>query len=461
MKGFSLFNLFFLLEEIFKHPPAGGFFNVYPANKISKLRADFVTMNERILQKLEILADAAKYDVSCSSSGSSRKNKDKGLGNAEGMGICHAYTEDGRCVSLLKILLTNHCIFDCAYCVSRKSNDVKRAAFTVQEVVDLTINFYRRNYIEGLFLSSGIFSSPDDTMERLVRIARKLRTEENFNGYIHLKAIPGASEELMQEAGLYADRLSVNVEMPTEKSLALLAPDKKREDMIKPMKYLKGAIEANRDEKKTLQKVPLFAPAGQSTQMVIGATPENDFQILKLSDAFYRNMQLKRVYYSGYVPISNDNRLPAIGTPVPMIRENRLYQADWLLRFYGFGVDEIVSPDDPYLDMQIDPKLNWALKNLHQFPVDINRADLQLLKRIPGIGVQSAKKIAEARKFTRLTWDHLVKLNIASNRARYFVNLKIQDFQRKDFTPQQIRRFILQESVSKYAANHSPQLQMF
>jgi len=418
-------------------------------------------MNERILQKLEILADAAKYDVSCSSSGSSRKNKDKGLGNAEGMGICHAYTEDGRCVSLLKILLTNHCIFDCAYCVSRKSNDVKRAAFTVQEVVDLTINFYRRNYIEGLFLSSGIFSSPDDTMERLVRIARKLRTEENFNGYIHLKAIPGASEELMQEAGLYADRLSVNVEMPTEKSLALLAPDKKREDMIRPMKYLKGAIEANRDEKKSLQKVPLFAPAGQSTQMVIGATPENDFQILKLSDAFYRHMQLKRVYYSGYVPISNDNRLPAIGTPVPMIRENRLYQADWLLRFYGFGVDEIVSPDDPYLDMQIDPKLNWALKNLHQFPVDINRADLQLLKRIPGIGVQSAKKIAEARKFTRLTWDHLVKLNIASNRARYFVNLKIQDFQRKDFTPQQIRRFILQESVSKYAANHSPQLQMF
>jgi putative DNA modification/repair radical SAM protein len=420
-------------------------------------------MNERVLEKLSILADAAKYDVSCSSSGSKRKNENKGLGNAEGMGICHAYTEDGRCVSLLKILLTNHCIYDCAYCVSRKSNDVKRAAFTVQEVVDLTVNFYRRNYIEGLFLSSGIFKDPDYTMERLVLIARKLRTEHKFNGYIHLKTIPGASDDLIKEAGLYADRLSVNVEMPTEQSLALLAPDKKREDMIKPMKFLKNEIIANREEQKAIVKVKpqLFAPAGQSTQMVIGATPESDWQILKMSDGFYKHMHLKRVYYSGYVPVSNDNRLPAIGTPVPMVRENRLYQADWLLRFYGFGVDEIVSPDDPFLDMQIDPKLNWALRNLHQFPVDVNSADLELIKRIPGVGLQSAQKIWEARKFSKLTWDHLKKFNIAANRAKYFLNLKVHDFKPKDYTPEQIKNFILSASQTKYAANHSPQLQLF
>ena len=417
-------------------------------------------MNDRIQEKLSILADAAKYDVSCSSSGSKRKNDTKGLGNA-GNGICHTYTADGRCVSLLKILLTNHCIFDCAYCVSRKSNDVKRAAFTVQEVVDLTINFYRRNYIEGLFLSSGIFTNADYTMERLVRIAKKLRLEENFNGYIHLKSIPGASDELMTEAGKYADRLSMNIEMPTETSLKLLAPDKKREDMIKPMTFIKNAIIANRAEKPSRIKKPLFVPAGQSTQMVIGATPENDWQILKLSDGFYKHFNLKRVYYSGYVPISNDNRLPAIGTPVPMVRENRLYQADWLMRFYGFGVDEIVSPEDPFLDMQIDPKLNWALKNLHQFPVDINKADLSVIKRIPGIGLQSAYKIFEARKFTRLTWEHLKKFNIAANRAQYFVNLKIDAWQRKDYSAQQIKNFILSSGNSKFAANYSPQLSLF
>lgn len=305
--GQNIFNIYFYLRlDMWK--TCGG-----------KLLINLVILSmsvpARVLEKLSILADAAKYDVSCSSSGSKRSNDNKGLGNAEGMGICHAYTEDGRCVSLLKILLTNHCIFDCAYCVSRKSNDVKRAAFTVQEVVDLTINFYRRNYIEGLFLSSGIFKDPDYTMERLVLIARKLRTEEKFNGYIHLKAIPGASDELIKQAGLYADRLSVNVEMPTEQSLRLLAPDKKRDDMLRPMKYLKEEISVRHEARRASVKEPLFAPAGQSTQMVIGATPENDWQILSLSDAFYRVMKLKRVYYSGYVPISNDNRLPAVGTP--------------------------------------------------------------------------------------------------------------------------------------------------
>ena len=418
-------------------------------------------MNERVAEKLSILADAAKYDVSCASSGSKRENTNKGLGDAKGMGICHAYTEDGRCVSLLKILLTNNCIFDCAYCVSRKSNDVKRAAFTVQEVVDLTVNFYRRNYIEGLFLSSGIFHNADYTMERLVRIAKKLREEQNFNGYIHLKAIPGASDELLKEAGLYADRLSVNVEMPTEQSLLLLAPDKKREDVIKPMTFLKNEIIANREEKTVFKKAPLFAPAGQSTQMVIGATPENDWQILKLSNAFYKGMNLKRVYYSGYVPISTDNRLPAIGTPVPMIRENRLYQADWLLRFYGFSVDEIITKDDPFLDMQIDPKLGWALKNLDQFPVDINKADLEVLKRIPGIGIQSATKIWEARKFSTLSWDHLKKFNIAANRAKYFVHCKYNSLVQKEYTPLKIKQAILAQSQSKFKANYSPQITLF
>jgi putative DNA modification/repair radical SAM protein len=417
-------------------------------------------MGERIVEKLQILADAAKYDVSCASSGSSRKNESKGLGTT-GRGICHAYTEDGRCVSLLKILLTNHCIYDCSYCVSRRSNDIRRAAFTVQEVVDLTINFYRRNYIEGLFLSSGIFKNADYTMERLVRIAKKLRTEHNFHGYIHLKAIPGASNELLHEAGVYADRLSVNIEMPTENSLRLLAPDKKQQDLINPMKYLKKEIEQNFEEKKKFNKAPAFVPAGQSTQMVIGATPENDFQILWIADQFYKKMNLKRVYYSGYVPISTDNRLPAIGTPVPMIRENRLYQADWLMRFYGFRVDEIVSLQDPHLDADIDPKLSWALRNLNLFPIDINRADLQLIMRVPGIGVQSAKKICAARAFTKLNWEHLKKIGISYNRTRYFIICGSPTFDIKDLTASQIRQQILSAGSSKYRPNFSPQLKIF
>ncbi|MEO7522720.1 MAG: putative DNA modification/repair radical SAM protein, partial [Ferruginibacter sp.] len=405
------------------------------------------------------LADAAKYDVSCASSGSNRKNNNKGLGTT-GNGICHAYTEDGRCVSLLKILLTNVCIFDCAYCVSRKSNDIKRAAFTVQEVVDLTINFYRRNYIEGLFLSSGIFSNADYTMERLIKIAKKLRTEEKFNGYIHLKTIPGASEELIKEAGLWADRLSVNVEMPTEKSLALLAPDKKQSTMLQTMQHLKSAIIANREEKKIFKKAPTFAPAGQSTQMVIGATPETDLEILYLANGFYKKFGMRRVYYSGYVPISNDNRLPAIGTPVPMVRENRLYQADWLMRFYGFNVNEIVDKENPLLDIDIDPKLSWALRNLDLFPLDINLADQLLIMRVPGIGVQSARKICAARKFGRVTWEHLKKFGIAMNRTKYFIHTD-NEFEKKDWQAWQIKQFILSEGNSKYKPNFSPQITLF
>ena len=412
------------------------------------------------MEKLAILADAAKYDVSCSSGQSTRKNKNKGLGDTGG-GICHAFTEDGRCVSLLKILLTNHCIFDCAYCVSRKSNDIKRAAFTVQEVVDLTIGFYRRNYIEGLFLSSGIFDNADYTMERLVRIVKKLRLEENFNGYIHLKAIPGASEELLKEAGLYADRLSVNVEMPTEQSLKLLAPDKNHKDMIKPMQYLKNEIIGYQEEKKTNYKTPLFAPAGQSTQMVIGATKENDLEILGMANYFYEQMKMRRVYYSGYVPISHDNRLPSIGTPVPMIRENRLYQADWLIRYYGFNVNEIVGFDQPNLDLDIDPKLGWALRNLHQFPVDINTADLEMIQRIPGIGFLGAKKIVAARTFKRLQPDDLKKLGISYSRSKYFLAFSSPFYLQKDLNPIQIKNQILNLQNSKYKNNFSNQLALF
>jgi putative DNA modification/repair radical SAM protein len=415
--------------------------------------------SDRITEKLSILADAAKYDVSCASSGSKRKNDNKGLGNASN-GICHAYTEDGRCVSLLKILLTNVCIYDCAYCVSRKSNDIKRAAFTVQEVVDLTINFYRRNYIEGLFLSSGIFKDADTTMERLVMVAKKLRTEHKFNGYIHLKTIPGASEAMIKEAGLYADRLSINVEMPTEKSLALLAPDKNRADMLKPMQIVQNAIIENREAKKLFKYTPAFAQAGQSTQMVIGATPETDLEILYLANGFYKKFSMKRVYYSGYVPISNDNRLPAIGTPVPMIRENRLYQADWLMRFYGFNVQEIVNKDNPLLDTDIDPKLSWALRNLHLFPIDINKADYEIIVRVPGIGIQSANKICAARKFAQLSATHLQKLGIAYNRAKYFINTETE-FEKKDWQAGQIKSFILSEGSSKYKPNFSPQLKLF
>ena len=399
-------------------------------------------MNERTAEKLSILADAAKYDVSCSSSGSKRKNTPDGLGNATGMGICHTYTQDGRCVSLLKILLTNHCIFDCAYCISRRSNDVKRAAFTVDEVVDLTLNFYRRNYIEGLFLSSGIFKSADYTMERLVRIAKKLRTEHKFNGYIHLKAIPGASDELIHEAGLYADRLSVNLEMPSEVSLKKVAPEKNYKEVYQPMNFLKESIVGYKEEKKALVKTPNFAPAGQSTQMVIGASPESDKDILQLSASLYAQQQLKRVYYSGYVPISDDARLPTLAAP-PLRRENRLYQADWLMRFYGFKADEIVDDSQPNLDPDLDPKLAYALRHPELFPVDVNKAPYEMILRIPGVGVKSALKIVNSRRFRPLRREHLRKIGVVWKRAQYFLLCADRDFQQLGFDPAVIRRQVV------------------
>ncbi len=415
---------------------------------------------DKIKEKLEILADAAKYDVSCSSSGGNRKNTNKGLGDSSASGICHTYTEDGRCVSLLKILLTNFCIYDCAYCVTRKSNDIQRAAFTVEEVVDLTINFYRRNYIEGLFLSSGIFKNADYTMERLVRVAKKLRLEHNFNGYIHLKSIPGASDEIMREAGLYADRLSMNLEIPTESGLKLLAPDKNHQDMIKPMRFVKNELIQYKEEKKKFKSTPKFAPAGQSTQVIVGATQENDFQIIQVADHFYNNFNLKRVYYSGYVPVSNDARLPAIGAQVPLVRENRLYQADWLMRFYGFKANEILEKNNPFLDLEVDPKMGWALRNITQFPVIMQNAQLEMILRVPGIGVKSAHKIVHARRFQNLTMEHLKKIGVSINRAKYFISVSNENTHLKFLNALNLKEIILSDMKSKFEKPFDNQLSL-
>ncbi|MFJ1437770.1 putative DNA modification/repair radical SAM protein [Capnocytophaga canimorsus] len=416
---------------------------------------------DRINEKLTILADAAKYDVSCSSSGGNRKNTHKGLGNSAPWGICHTYTEDGRCVSLLKILLTNHCIYDCIYCVSRKSNDIKRAAFTVDEVVDLTINFYRRNYIEGLFLSSGIFKNADYTMERLILIAKKLRTEHRFNGYIHLKTIPNASPELLQEAGLWADRLSINMEIPTVSGLKLLAPDKSHEQMIQPMNHIKNSIVQAQSERKIIKSTPKYAPAGQSTQFIIGAAGENDVQIILSADHFYKQFQLKRVYYSGYVPVTADSRLPALTTPVPTIRENRLYQADWLMRFYGFEAREILTPQNPFLDLEIDPKLAWALRNPQLFPVNLQTAAYEMILRVPGIGRTSAYKIVNSRRFQTITMEHLKKMGVAVNRAKFFIDLAEKNPFLKYLDQLELRQLVISSMKSKYKNHFSQQLSLF
>jgi len=415
-------------------------------------------MSDRIREKLQILADAAKYDVSCSSSGSNRKNKDKGVGNT-GNGICHSYTEDGRCVSLLKILFSNVCIFDCSYCVSRRSNDVKRAAFTVQEVVDLTMNFYRRNYIEGLFLSSGIFKSADHTMERMLQVVKKLRLEENFNGYIHLKTIPGASQEIITEAGLYVDRMSINLEMPTEAGLQKFAPEKTHAEVQKDLGIVRDRLIQLKDERKLIKSVPKFVPAGQTTQMVVGAHSETDQDIILMADRHYKEFKLKRVYFSGYIPINPEEKaLPAVGSAPPLLRENRLYQSDWLMRFYEFSADEIVDDQHPNLDLDIDPKLSWALRHPEAFPVDINRADYKMILRVPGIGVRSAKKIVQARRFGQIHIDQLKRMGVAYNRAQHFIRCADTPKFKKDQQSHQIRQQILQSGQSKYQQQLSPQL---
>lgn len=396
-------------------------FNTEPY-KLMCFFATLACMNEQVLGKLKVLAESAKYDVSCASSGTVRRNQSGGIGNTVGgMGICHSFTADGRCVSLLKIMLTNHCIYDCAYCINRRSNDIPRATFSVSELVDLTIQFYRRNYIEGLFLSSGVVRNPDYTMERMVRVAKDLRLEQRFNGYIHLKSIPGASQELVNEAGLYADRMSVNLEIPTEENLKLLAPEKDHQSVYMPMKYIQQGMLQSIEDRRKFRSAPRFVPAGQSTQLIVGATNETDRDLLRLSSLLYKRPSMKRVYYSGFIPVNTyDTRLPALSAP-PLVRENRLYQADWLMRFYGFSASEIVDDTYPNLDLEIDPKLAWALRHPEFFPIDINRAPYEWLLRVPGLGVKSAKQIVVSRRYGRLNVGQLKKIGVVMKKASYFI----------------------------------------
>lgn len=374
-----------------------------------------------IIDKIRILADSAKYDVSCSSSGSSRGGGKGGLGNTSPSGICHSFTSDGRCISLLKILMTNHCVYDCAYCQNRVSSDVERAFFEPEELISLTMNFYRRNYIEGLFLSSGVIRNPNFTMELMVRVIKTLRERENFNGYIHIKLIPGASSKLIHEAGLYADRVSVNIELPEEENYKMLTPEKNRSLILKPMGQIAENIKENNEEKRISTKVERFVPAGQSTQLIIGATPSTDGKIISLSQDLYSSYQLKRVYYSAYIPIVSHELLPKIAAP-PLLREHRIYQADWLLRFYKFKANELISEHENF-DVNVDPKTQWALSHMDYFPMEINKVSYELLLRVPGIGLTSAKRIVRARKLSYLTFEGLKKIGVVLTRAKHFITV--------------------------------------
>ena len=417
-------------------------------------------LTERTLEKLRILTEAAKYDVSCSSSGTVRSGKKGMVGNTVGgVGICHSFADDGRCISLLKIMLTNHCMFDCAYCVNRRSNDVKRATLSVSEIETITMEFYRRNYIEGLFLSSGVVRNPDYTMERLTAIVRDLRLVHRFNGYIHLKAIPGASQELLNEAGRYADRMSVNIEIPKEESLKLLAPEKDHRSVFQPMQLIQQGVLENKEDRQRMRHAPRFVPAGQSTQMIVGATRDSDRDILSMSSMLYRQPSMRRVYYSGYVSVNTyDSRLPVLKQP-PLVRENRLYQADWLLRFYHFKVEEIVDDTHPNLDLEIDPKLAWALRHPEAFPVDINTADYEMLLRVPGLGAKSAWLIVNSRRFNRLTSYDLKKMGVVMKKAKYFITcheLSSMFAQSvlgiNELSPERLRPLLISKTEQKLAA---------
>ena len=377
-----------------------------------------------IREKLEILTDSAKYDVACTSSGAARGGRKDGIGSAVSCGICHSFSADGRCISLLKVLMSNACCYDCQYCVNKKSNDTKRATFEPYELANLTMEFYRRNYIEGLFLSSAVIKSPDYTSERMLRVLSILRNEYRFYGYIHVKAIPGTDRRILAALGALADRMSVNIELPSENGLKLLAPDKKKNDILSPMSFIKNGIEQNKYEVVKYRHSPSFVPAGQSTQMIIGATPDSDYKILNLTQALYKKYDLKRVFFSAYVPVVEGKNLPSLITSPPLLREHRLYQADWLLRFYGFEADEILSQENPDFNPYIDPKCNWAINHMEYFPVDVNRADRETLLRVPGIGVKSAYRIIKARKLCSLDFDDLKKLGVVMKRASYFITCK-------------------------------------
>ena len=400
-----------------------------------------------VIDKLTILTDSAKYDVACTSSGVDKAGKPGKLGNAVSGGICHAFAADGRCISLLKVLMGNVCAFDCAYCINRRSNDVPRALFTPQELADLTIQFYRRNYIEGLFLSSGVIRNPDYTMELMCECLQLLREEYRFHGYIHAKAIPGASAQLVTRLGLLADRISINLELPSDQSLQALAPDKPRANILKPMGLIRNNIAENTHDLAVYRHAPAFAPAGQSTQMIIGATPDNDLQIVRLAQSLYRKYELKRVFYSAYIPTGGaSHALLPQNQPVPLLREHRLYQADWLLRFYNFSAEELLSEKHPWLDPLLDPKCNWALANLDFFPVEVNVADLDTLLRVPGIGPTTARRIVQARKGGALSFEDLKKLRVVLRRAVYFITCNGKPYPGARFDPGFIYRNLVADT---------------
>jgi putative DNA modification/repair radical SAM protein len=415
-----------------------------------------------LLDKLTILADAAKYDVACTSCGVDRRAVKGKLGNTTSAGICHTFSADGRCVTLLKVLLSNACSLDCAYCVNRRTNDVPRATFSARELAELTIGFYRRNYIEGLFLSSGVLKNPDYTTERMCEAIRLLREEYGFRGYIHAKAIPGTSEELLVRLGVLVDRMSLNIEFPSEKSLKLLAPEKAGENALKPMAFVRDGIKANyQDKRLSTVRRTRFVPAGQSTQMIVGASPESDYHILKLSASLYRSLELQRVFFSSYIPVNPDPLLPSAGE-VPLLREHRLYQADWLMRFYEFDVDEIIDADHPFLDPLIDPKCNWALNHIDQFPAEVNRVPYEMLLRIPGVGVRGAKRIVCARRERALRFDDLKKLNITLKRAKYFITCNGAYAEGVLFDPLSIHReLVAQAQRNRFKGVLNGQLSLF
>lgn len=384
---------------------------------------EFLTLGGKmsLMEKLGVLTDAAKYDVACTSSGVDRRGDGHSTGNAVSCGICHSFSSDGRCISLLKILLTNECIYDCKYCINRCSNDVPRATFTPEEVCTLTLEFYRRNYIEGLFLSSGILENPTFTMELICRTVWLLRNRYYFNGYIHVKAIPGADSEVIRRTGFLVDRMSVNLELPTAEGLKVLAPNKHRKNILTPMRQIQNGIQESRNDLVLYRNAPRFVSGGQSTQMIIGATGENDYQLLEVAQSLYQKFELKRVFYSAFVNVNGDKDLPALPGGPPLLREHRLYQADWLLRFYGFQAGELLDEKRPFFNVMLDPKEDWAIRHLEQFPVEINRAPYERLLRIPGVGVKSARRIVVARRSGSLGFEHLKKLGVVMKRAVYFI----------------------------------------
>ncbi|TWH52044.1 putative DNA modification/repair radical SAM protein [Sporomusa sp. KB1] len=400
-----------------------------------------------VYDKLKILTDAAKYDVACTSSGVNKKASAGGIGNASACGICHSFSADGRCISLLKVLMTNVCVYNCQYCVNRISNDTPRAFFTPQELAELTMNFYRRNYIEGLFLSSGVLKNPDYTCEQMIEALRILREEYRFSGYIHAKAIPGADRLLLARLGMLADRMSVNIELPSQNSLQLLAPDKSKHSILTPMGYIQNRIQENSRDLVKYRHAPKFVPAGQSTQMIIGATPESDYQILNLTEGLYHKYKLKRVFFSAYMPVAENSLLPAIDTKPPLWREHRLYQADWLLRFYGFAANELLDQQHQNFNPYLDPKCTWALNHMDFFPLDVNRASYRDLLRVPGIGVTSAKRILTARRTTTLSFNGLKTLGVVLKRAQYFVTFSGKTAPDIKLTPNTMLRALLSEKT--------------